>query len=228
MSVQPLFIHGLYLSRTERALHLWSDEPLTVLSSAVVGGELTQTRHIVNMHVPNHYDCHTPAETLTVMAEELGIAGPFVGLMTAANLKQAQMVVERTDQTTVAAILTVGVSHPVAAGVTEAASLSLPPGTINAIVIVDGVLTPAARANALITVTEAKTLALVEAGVRAPHGGPATGTGTDAVVVAATGRGSVFEYAGPIAPVGAAIAGAVRRAMQNALLIRNLLNRPMA
>jgi adenosylcobinamide amidohydrolase len=122
----------------------------------------------------------------------------------------------------------VGVSHPVAAGVTEAASLSLPPGTINAIVIVDGVLTPAARANALITVTEAKTLALVEAGVRAPHGGPATGTGTDAVVVVATGRGSVFEYAGPIAPVGAAIAGAVRRAMQNALLIRNLLNRPMA
>ena len=80
-----------------------------------------------------------------------------------------------------------------------------------------GRLTQAARVNAVITATEAKALAVAEAGVRAPHGGLASGTGTDAVIVASTERGPSFEYAGPIAPIGAMMARAVRRTMQQAM-----------
>ncbi len=41
-------------------------------------------------------------------------------------------------------------------------------------------------------------MALVESDVRAPHGGPASGTSTDAIVIASTGRGASVAYAGPI------------------------------
>jgi iron complex transport system ATP-binding protein len=92
------------------------------------------------------------------------------------------------------------------------------PGTINTILLVDACLSPAARVNAVITATEAKTLALAEARVQAPHGGPASGTGTDSVVIAATESGQRFEYAGTVAPLGVLISRAVRRAMQDGLL----------
>ena len=53
----------------------------------------------------------------------------------------------------------------------------------------DGALTPAAMVNAVITATEAKTMTLAEWDVRTPEGEPASGTSTDTVVVACTGRG---------------------------------------
>jgi iron complex transport system ATP-binding protein len=200
----------------ERFLHVWSDGPLTTLSSAVVGGGLTQAHHILSMRVPNDYAGRLPTQDLEAFARELGIVRPFVGLMTSVRLEQPQVVIEQGSGTTVVAILIVGLSHPVAAGVSEAAPSF--PGTINAILLVDACLSPAARVNAVITATEAKTLALMEAKVQAPHGGPASGTGTDGVVIAATERGQRFEYAGPVAPLGALIGRAVRRAMQDGLL----------
>jgi len=107
------------------------------------------------------------------------------------------------------------VSHPIAAGITLAAQVES--STINIIVVVDACLAPAARVNAVITATEAKTLALIEKDLRAPEGGFASGTGTDSIVVATTERGATYEYAGPIAPLGALIARAVRRAILNAM-----------
>ncbi|MDD4369390.1 MAG: adenosylcobinamide amidohydrolase [Oscillospiraceae bacterium] len=56
-------------------------------------------------------------------------------------------------------------------------------------VLVDGNLTGAAMVNAVITATEAKTRAIFQAGVRLPDGDMATGTTTDAIVIACTGRG---------------------------------------
>lgn len=208
-------IPGVQLLRTDRALHVCSEMPLAVLSSAMVGAELTRTRHIVNMHVHKDYDGRAPGADLTAMARAWGIIEPFVGLMTAARLEQAQIATEEGAGATVAAIVTVGLSHPIAAGVTEA--MPLRAGTINTILVVDARLTQAARVNAVITATEAKALVLAEAGVRAPHGGLASGTGTDAVVVASTERGPSLEYAGPIAPIGAMLARAVRRTLEQAL-----------
>jgi iron complex transport system ATP-binding protein len=210
-------IGGLHLELDARVVHLWSDAPLAVLSSAVVGSELTHARHIVNLHVARGYDNRDPRDDLNAFARELEISEPFVGLLTAAKTERAQIAVERDAAPTVIAIATVGISHPTAAGITPAARVES--DTINIVVVADACLAPAARVNAVITATEAKTLALIESGVRAPHGGFASGTGTDSIVIATTERGAAYEYAGPISPLGALIARAVRRAILDALCV---------
>ena len=81
------------------------------------------------------------------------------------------------------------------------------------VLLVDGSLTPAAMVNTVITATEAKTMTLGAWGVKTPDGDTASGTSTDTVVVACTGRGKELCYAGPATPVGWLAARAVRAAM---------------
>ncbi len=215
-----LLMPGVYLRREPQALYVRSATPLAVLSSAVVGGELDWTRHVLNMQVPEDYRGGDHQTDLQRLAAALGITEPFVGVLTAAPVARAQVVIESDGETTVAVVLTAGIGNPTAAGVTAAFGRDQTAGTINILVVVDGRLPHAARANAIITATEAKTLVLVEVGVVAPHGGPATGTSTDAIVVASTERGTYHEYAGPVALVGALIGRAVRRGLQQALRSR--------
>jgi adenosylcobinamide hydrolase len=215
-----LLVPRVFLRQDASALHVFSDAPLTVLSSAVAGGELTQARHLLNWRVPANYDCGDPLNDLRATAQALGIQEPYVGLLTAVPMERAQVVFEPEENATVAVVVTVGIGHATSAGVSPAAGPSNPTGTINVILVIDGRLPPAARVNAVITATEAKSLALVEAGIRASHGGLASGTGTDAIIVATTERGAYHEYAGPISPLGALIGRAVRRAIQSALALR--------
>lgn len=234
--IEPCAIPGVTLSIDETAVHVASQEPLTVLSSAVVGGELRVARHIVNLHVRKDYDDPHPENDLAAGAARLGITEPFVGMMTAARTQNARVAVETHAGVTVVAVVTAGLSNLTAAGVSPTSTNRFkdvgdvsPPaewrpgttrgrlGTINTILLIDAALTPAAMINAVITATEAKTLVLVEAGVRTPHGGLASGTSTDSIVLATTERGARFEYAGPISPVGALIGRAVRRALQETL-----------
>ncbi|MGQ9557905.1 MAG: adenosylcobinamide amidohydrolase [Desulfurispora sp.] len=93
------------------------------------------------------------------------------------------------------------------------------PGTINLIVLVDGNLSRPAMVNAVITATEAKVLALQQAGLRLPDGRPATGTTTDALVIACTGRGPLLPYAGAATTVGRMIGQAVHRAVEEGIAI---------
>jgi adenosylcobinamide amidohydrolase len=93
--------------------------------------------------------------------------------------------------------------------------------------LVDGCLSQAAMVNAVITATEAKCDVLRQSGLRTADGDPATGTSTDSIVVAHTGRGARLEYAGPATPVGWLAARAVRAAFGEALAqaIAELRNR---
>jgi adenosylcobinamide hydrolase len=116
---------------------------------------------------------------------------------------------------TVTAIITAGLSNPATPGLTRPAAFGL--GTINTILLINGQLTPAAMVNAVITSTETKTQLLLERGVRTPEGYPATGTSTDAVIVACTGRGDPLPYAGPATLVGWLIGRVVRQALGDAL-----------
>jgi len=117
--------------------------------------------------------------------------------------------VEEGEQSTVAAVVSVGLSNTACAGVS--APVVVAAGTINVILLIDAHLTPAAMVNAVITATEAKTMALRAWQVRTPQGEPASGTSTDAVVVACTGRGEALSYAGPATEIGWLVARAVRR-----------------
>jgi adenosylcobinamide hydrolase len=218
--IQKIPLPGIAVTTGPRAVRVASEAPLTVLSSAVVGGGFDSTHEILNVHVSDAYDGRRPQEDLAAVAAELGVRQPFVGLMTAAYTEYARCAVERLGDLVVAAVVSVGLSNTSSAGVTPpivtgpAGSAGPPgPGTINVILLVDGALTPAAMVNVVITATEAKTMTLAEWDVRTPEGDKASGTSTDTVVVACTGRGQELDYAGPATPVGWLAARCVRAAM---------------
>jgi adenosylcobinamide amidohydrolase len=88
---------------------------------------------------------------------------------------------------------------------------------VNLIVLVDGDPIPAALLNAMLSATEAKVLALIEAGVRCPDRHLASGTSTDAVVIAATRRGAAHVFGGPATELGWCVARAAREALAPAI-----------
>src|SRR5690606_3187614 len=101
---------------------------------------------------------------------------------------------------------TVGISVPTWAAAPDGAWSEWAPGTINLVCWVPAPLSDAALANALVTVTEAKTQALLEAGV------PGTGTASDAVAVCCP-AGGTEAYGGPRSVWGARLARAVHAAV---------------
>lgn len=208
-------LDGVELRLSREAVHVASESPVTCYSSAIVGGGLATVRHILNMHVPKGYHVPEPAPDLRAFAARHGIVESFVGLMTAARTEEAAVVTERQDGIAVVAIVTAGLSNPVATGLSPVHRCT--PSTINTILLVEADLAPAALVNAIITATEAKALVLAGAGVKTPDGLPASGTSTDAVVVAALGRGRRVSYAGPVSECGWLVAQAVRRALTYAL-----------
>jgi iron complex transport system ATP-binding protein len=205
---------GISVAIDRRAVRVFSRRPLSVLSSAVVGGGLGSAREIFNVHVDDTYDGRRPEDDLVAAAAELGVTRPFVGLMTAACTEHARWALESVGDLSVVAVVSLGLSNTSSAGVTPPFAPDAPaPGTINIILVVDGALTPAAMVNAVITATEAKTLTLAGWDVLTHEGEPASGTSTDSVVVACTGRGDDLGYAGPATTVGWLSARAVRGAM---------------
>lgn len=188
-------------------------QPLSVVSSAVVGGGFGEARAIVNLHVPKNHPCADPEGDVARFCRGRGIPAPRVGLLTSAWTEKAELSIEAANGITVLAVVTVGLGNPVAAGVSAIAVGH--PSTINAIVMIDGDPASGALVNAVITTTEAKILALAEAGIRSPEGALASGTSTDAVVIAATGRGRSCRFGGPASELGWLIArtvGAATRA----------------
>ncbi|MBD3144556.1 adenosylcobinamide amidohydrolase [Microbispora bryophytorum] len=92
-------------------------------------------------------------------------------------------------------------------GVCETGGRVPRPGTINILVAVPVAFSDPALVNAVMTVTEAKTQALLEAGFSC------TGTASDAVCVAVRDDGPAEAFGGPRSVWGARIARAVHRAV---------------
>jgi adenosylcobinamide hydrolase len=205
-------IEGIAVEIDREAVVVRAAQPLVVLSSAVAGGGAGTARTIVNVHVPKAFRCEESERVLDDVVRRRGLSPPVVGLLTAASTEKGEVAADELDDLRALAVVTVGLSNPVGAGRDVAAVWS--PSTINTIVVVDAVPTPAALVNLVITATEVKALALAGAGIRAGDGGPASGTSTDAVVVAATGRGRPCRFGGPASELGALVARAVRAALE--------------
>ncbi|WP_405079672.1 adenosylcobinamide amidohydrolase [Paenibacillus chitinolyticus] len=123
----------------------------------------------------------------------------------------------------VSAWVTVGYSNKARAGRGLPAS-ALFPGTINIIVAVEGELTDEAMVNAVITATEAKVAALQDLGVAMEDGSGATGTTTDAVLIASTQTGRLHRYAGTATYLGHMIGRSVyEAAMKSGLAYKKAL-----
>ncbi|MCL2029507.1 MAG: adenosylcobinamide amidohydrolase [Deltaproteobacteria bacterium] len=96
------------------------------------------------------------------------------------------------------------------------------PGTINIIVLVSHALSPRAVTRALTTVTEAKTAALWDMDIRSVQSdNPATGTGTDDIIVVSGDQKPELEGSGGHTKLGELIAEAVYAGVQEALLKQN-------
>lgn len=207
---------NISLHHTSDALHLQSPQLLTTLSSSFYGGGFRRVRHILNAYVAADYCSRRPAHDLQAIAAACGIHAPFVGLLTAVPLHRARSVFLEEQGLQVGVVATAGVGNATSAGV------SLPfvatPGTINLILLLDARLSRAAMVNAIITATEAKSALLGEMDIRTAQGALATGTSTDTVTVAITGRGPVQVYAGPATLAGYLLGRAVRQAVRESLL----------
>jgi adenosylcobinamide amidohydrolase len=179
-----------------------------VLSSAVLGGGLTEARSWLNVTVPPDYGRLDPATDLGERAAAMDLPGPVVGMLTAVDVRAHR----RTCHGAATIFATVGVGHALAAAGRRPRAVPAA-GTINLLVVVDAALDDAALAGAAQTAVEAKAQGLADAGIRAANaGGLATGTATDAFCIAAIPGGGV-PFAGPATRIGADIARAVHAAV---------------
>jgi adenosylcobinamide amidohydrolase len=205
-------IDGVEVTVSPQAVVVTAARALTVISSAAAGGGVTQARVIVNLHVHKDMPWQDAGLTLDTFVRRHAMVGPVVGLLTAAATEKAQTAEERAAGVSALVVTTVGLSNVIDAGAGVRAALS--PSTINTIVILDADPEPAALVNVVMTVTEVKTAVLAAAGVRCADGRPASGTSTDAIAVAATGRGARCRFGGPVSDLGWVAARAARRALE--------------
>jgi len=204
-------IEGIEIAVDHEAVVVTAREPMTILSSALVGGGFTSASAIVNLHVRKNIPEAETHGLLPRFAARRGIRGPCVALFTSAWTDKAVIAEASAFGLTALAAVTIGLSNRIAAGQTPVAEWI--PSTINAIVVVDGAPEPAALVNAAMTITEVKTALLAAIDLKCDDGLPASGTSTDAVVVAATGRGPRCRFGGPISDFGWVVARAAREAL---------------
>lgn len=225
-------IQGVTVVADGEAVVVVAEGPLDIVSSAPVRGGVVRARSLVNLHVTADFaarDLETPVDRF---ARSRALPPPWVGFLTAAKTEQAEIALARVDDVVAMAVVTVGLSHPIAAGIeTRAVEIarmrwahdhplvgrahdSSPVGTINAVVIVDAAIDTAALVNAIAAVAEVKASVLAGADVRCRNGALATGTATDAIAVAATGRGPCHRFAGAASAPGGALARATRSAIE--------------
>ena len=202
----------------KNSLVIQSKDFLKTLSSAVLNGGLCQAKTIINHQVPKSYRHSRPEEYLKQVVKKLKLPTPVVGLMTAANVANFSLQVSKyAEKQYVCAITTAGLSNAAAAG--ELVRVNSKFSTINTIILIDGNLTDACMVDLVKTATEAKVIALREFDVRSQISGKqATGTTTDAIVIACTGRGKLLRYGGTATHLGEAVDLTVYRSIKEAIM----------
>ncbi|MGA8942030.1 MAG: adenosylcobinamide amidohydrolase [Thermoactinomyces sp.] len=202
-----------------------SSLPVAILSSAVYGSSQPCCKRIINRHVDIDYAAQDPEQEIRNWLVKQGLPlEETVVLLTAARIEQGcwRHISEETFRLSV--FVTAGVGNAARAGESYPVfrtTGNYVPGTINIVLLIDGELTKAAMTGAVITATEAKTAALQDLQVKDDHGKMATGTGTDAIVIAST-QNKVGEYRHPYAglssPLGNAIGKEVYQAVKYAVI----------
>jgi adenosylcobinamide amidohydrolase len=150
---------------------------------------------------------------------ERGLEGA-VGLLTSCDLDAWVDACVEAGGTRAHCVATVGLANALRAGDPPGPFVSI--GTINLLCSVDIPLQKEALLEGLAIATEAKAAALFDAGVTSRRTGlPATGTGTDCVVIASAIGPAPAQYAGKHTDVGAAIGMAVQQAVRAGTLAWN-------
>jgi len=186
------------------------------LSWAIVGGGFVQTDAVAWLEVRNA-DLPAGVDARALLQRrmhEQGVA-EAVGLLTSRRLDAFVDVTRQVDGATARCIATVGLGNALRAG--DMPTTIRPVGTINILCHLSVPLNDEAMLEALALASEAKALAVRECGVLSiATRGPASGTGTDCLVIASPRAGaqdSASCYAGKHTRVGAAVGAAVHDAV---------------
>ncbi len=182
------------------------DTPHQVLSWSLNRPGRVMARRILWREVRNA-DLPRDLDVNAWLAEALNLHGSpeAVALLTSRDIRCFHDVTASVEGVTARCIATAGLSNAERVGARVNRS-GKDWGTINLVLILDGGLTEAALLEALSIATQARTVAVVGAGLDLPTG-RATGTGTDCIAIAAPPGDTAF--AGLHTPLGEAIGQAV-------------------
>jgi adenosylcobinamide amidohydrolase len=214
-----------------------------ITTSSCVGGVSDEIRHLVN-----HQSCEAAGHNERFIeiteagmegyhcnvCEELSLSPNTTAVMgTAANMIYASHQSATYESLRVDAIVTAGVEGNAATSGDPSQWAETPngwsklphvAGTINTMVLVNQPLKPEAQVRAILTITEAKSAALMELGISSRYSQDlATGTGTDQICLAAPILNGAYEYSAtnPHSKMGELLGAAVRAATRDALRWQN-------
>ncbi|HET9846901.1 MAG TPA: adenosylcobinamide amidohydrolase [Nitrospira sp.] len=205
-----------------------------IVSSAPCGGGIVRARSILNHQVPANStmpggrsvgEWSDPARYLGRLARRVKAAMPVVGLMTAVPMTQLVVDREQSGSLLLECFCTVGVTNAVRAGEPvrsrrERRQERSRAGTINIILVTNATLTVSALIGAVQVATESKTATLINHKVPSAYirATLATGTGTDAVVIASSLAGHhKLQYSGTHTEIGSMIGRLVGRCVERGL-----------
>lgn len=195
---------------------------MQVVSWAILnGGFHSSCSHIINHHVETCSSADGPSRQLRHVSSRLGLRGTVVGMMTAADVRRYGLASASYDDFMVHAVATAGCGNLACVGeegkYVEPSASEIHAGTINLMVITNHRLTQEAMLEAIQVATEAKVKAMYESGFRSQATQePATGTGTDCVVVA-VGQQRRYRFCGKHTKWGELIGRACLESIRTAL-----------
>lgn len=204
-------------------VHLTS--PMAV--SSTLEGFRGKIRHVGNSYSPPQcwglYHRIGLEKSRTQLMRSIGRDAADTSLLfTGADMDNLSVQRQRYKEMTVYALVTAGVRSN-AVRMAEDVGAFYEPGTINMIILSNMQLSPRAMNRAIISATEAKTAALWDLDIRSaytPLTNPATGTGTDNIIVV-QGAGRRIDNAGGHSKMGELIARAVYAGVREAVLKQN-------
>ncbi|MBA4350236.1 MAG: adenosylcobinamide amidohydrolase [Rhodobacter sp.] len=163
-------------------------------------------REVKNADLPRDFDVES------WFAREMQAWPDAVGMLTSRDIGTYHLAEATVDGITATCLATVGLSNAESVG-TRRPYHTADWGTINLCTAVDAALTETAQLEALSIAVQARTAAVMEAGLTLPTG-TATGTGTDCAALACDPGD--MRYAGMHTAIGEAVGAATRRAISAA------------
>lgn len=217
------------LSATQQHILFRTLQPMQATGSCVWNGGSAIVHGWLNQKVPHDLTdfVETPQASLQRYAQSLGQTVPLAGMMTAASMNSLRYRIERGEifhqPCALACIVTAGIQNARRAGDPcdddHSHDTLTRHGTINIALVSNAVFSPAARIEALMVATEAKTAACFDLKVKSPVSGAlATGTGTDSICLLNALEGkAVLEYCGKHTRMGEWIGRATYAAVREAV-----------
>ena len=173
-------------------------------------------RRVAWLQVRNE-DLPAGVDAAQLIAARVAHAGidDAVLFVTSRDIRRHHLVRAAADTERATCVTTVGLSNGERVGMRLHEPLPVA-GTVNTLVKLSRPLSDAAYIEAISIVSEARTAAVIDAGVRR-KGIVVTGTGTDCIAVAAPLTGEPAQFAGKHTALGEAIGDAVYRATADAI-----------